>query len=340
MDIFHSIIDEAKKLENEIKEAISNSTEEGIKEIERFFLGKKGKLSELFKRLKELSADRKREAGRVLNELRDRIVNEIRKRKEVLSEEKPLFKMVDVSLPPRKYPLGSLHPITLTMEIAVSIFSELGFRVALGPEVETEYYNFSALNFPEDHPAKDMQDTFYLEGEYLLRTHTSPVQIRVMEKAKPPIAVVIPGRVYRRDDDISHSPMFHQLEGLLVDDGINFSHLKGVLTYFFRKFFGRELRVRFRPSFFPFTEPSAEIDIECIFCGGKGCRVCKNTGFLEIAGAGMVHPNLYKNVGYKEEYTGFAFGMGLDRLSMLKFGINNLRLFFEGDYRLLSKFEF
>jgi phenylalanyl-tRNA synthetase alpha chain len=235
--------------------------------------------------------------------------------------------------------MGSLHPITITTDIAISIFSELGFRVVLGPEIETEYYNFSALNFPKDHPAKDMQDTFYLDHEHLLRTHTSPVQIRVMEKTKPPIAVVIPGRVYRRDDDISHSPMFHQIEGLLVDKGITFSHLKGVLTYFFRSFFKKKLKVRFRPSFFPFTEPSTEIDIECIFCSGKGCRVCKNTGFLEIAGAGMVHPNLYKNVNYKERYTGFAFGMGLDRIAMLKFGINNLRLFFEGDYRLLSIFE-
>jgi len=234
---------------------------------------------------------------------------------------------------------GRLHPITQVMEEVVEIFVSMGFEVAQGPEVEWDYYNFEALNIPRDHPARDMHDTFYFSSDMLLRTHTSPVQIRVMEAQRPPVQIVAPGAVYRRDSDISHTPMFHQVEGLMVDEGVSFAHLKGVLTLFVHRFFGKETALRFRPSYFPFTEPSAEVDIQCVICKGEGCRVCGETGWLEILGAGMVDPEVFRMVGYDpERYTGFAFGMGVERIAMLRYGINDIRLFFQNDVRFLEQF--
>ncbi|MBE9486908.1 MAG: phenylalanine--tRNA ligase subunit alpha, partial [Chloroflexi bacterium] len=234
---------------------------------------------------------------------------------------------------------GSKHPVTLVTEEIVEIFSRLGFAVAEGPEIEQDFYNFEALNIPKDHPARDMQDTFYISEDLVLRTHTSPVQIRTMLKQQPPVRVIAPGTVYRRDSDLTHSPMFHQIEGFLVDKKVTFGDLKGVLTHFLREFFGEELEVRFRPSFFPFTEPSAEVDIACVICGGNGCRVCGGTGWLEILGSGMIDPAVFASVEYDAElYSGFAFGMGLERIAMLKYGVNDLRLFFENDLRFLRQF--
>jgi phenylalanyl-tRNA synthetase alpha chain len=246
---------------------------------------------------------------------------------------------IDVTLPGRRIYAGSKHPITLVTEEIVEIFSSLGFGVEEGPEIENDFYNFEALNMPKDHPARDMQDTFYISDDVVLRTHTSPVQIRTMLKQAPPVRVIAPGTVYRRDSDITHSPMFHQIEGFLVDRNVSFGDLKGILTTFLAQFFGKGIDVRFRPSFFPFTEPSAEVDIQCVICGGKGCRVCKNSGWLEILGSGMIDPEVFKSVDYDAKaYSGFAFGMGLERLAMLKYGVNDLRLFFENDLRFLKQF--
>ncbi|HRZ87260.1 MAG TPA: phenylalanine--tRNA ligase subunit alpha, partial [bacterium] len=246
---------------------------------------------------------------------------------------------VDVTLSGRRTVLGKRHPLNRVMEEVLGVFTRMGFAVREGPEIETEYYNFEALNIPKLHPARDMQDTFYVKDDLLLRTHTSPVQIRVMESMRPPLRVVAPGKVYRRDADVTHSPMFHQVEGFMVDEHITFADLKGVLTVFCRAMFGAETKVRFRPSFFPFTEPSAEVDISCVICSGKGCRVCKSTGWLEILGSGMIHPEVFRHVKYdSEKYSGFAFGMGIERIAMLKYGVNDIRLFFENDVRFLEQF--
>jgi len=246
---------------------------------------------------------------------------------------------IDVTLPGRCPPLGTKHPITQITERVVEIFTSLGFSLEEGPEVELDYYNFEALNIPKHHPARDMHDTFYISNEVLLRTHTSPVQIRVMEKQPPPVRIICLGKVYRRDSDISHTPMFHQIEGLLVDEQVSLGDLKGVLTVFVHQMFAPDTPIRFRPSFFPFTEPSAEVDIQCVMCGGKGCRVCGRTGWLEILGSGMVNPAVFRMVGYDpEKITGFAFGMGIERIAMLKFGIDDIRLFFENNIRFLSQF--
>ncbi|HEY5497051.1 MAG TPA: phenylalanine--tRNA ligase subunit alpha, partial [Syntrophales bacterium] len=250
-----------------------------------------------------------------------------------------LKETIDVTLPGRAVGLGHLHPVTRVSQEICRIFARMGFNVVEGPEVETDYYNFEALNIPKDHPARDMQDTFYVEDNIVLRTHTSPVQIRTMEKMKPPVRILSPGRVYRPDSDVSHTPMFHQIEGLMVDRGVTFGDLKGTLTYFLRQIFGEDILLRFRPSFFPFTEPSAEVDIKCVMCGGKGCRVCGQSGWLEILGSGMVDPAVFENVGYDpEEVTGFAFGLGVERIAMLKYGISDIRLFFENDWRFLEQF--
>jgi phenylalanyl-tRNA synthetase alpha chain len=247
---------------------------------------------------------------------------------------------VDVTLPGRRHATGSKHPITLVTEEINGIFSSLGFGVAEGPEIEMDFYNFAALNMPKNHPARDMQDTFYVTEDVVLRTHTSPVQIRTMLKQAPPVRVIAPGTVYRRDSDLTHTPMFHQIEGFLVDRDITFGDLKGVLTTFISQFFGKGTGVRFRPSFFPFTEPSAEVDIQCVICAGAGCRVCKNSGWLEILGSGMIDPEVFKAVNYDhEKYSGFAFGMGIERIAMLKYGVNDLRLFFENDLRFLHQFK-
>ncbi|HEY2744329.1 MAG TPA: phenylalanine--tRNA ligase subunit alpha [Polyangia bacterium] len=252
-----------------------------------------------------------------------------------------LERTVDVTLPGRARPLGHLHPITLARREIEAIFAQIGFTVAVGPQVETDFHNFEALAMPKDHPARDMQDTFYVEGapDVVLRTHTSPVQIRTMLAQKPPVRVIIPGTVYRRDDDATHSPMFNQVEGLCVDEGVTFADLKGVLLHFARRFFGPEIGVRLRPSFFPFTEPSAEVDFTCVFCGGKGCRTCKGTGWIEIGGSGMVDPEVFRHVGYdSEKYSGFAFGWGIDRMAMLKYGVDNITQFFDGDVRFARQF--
>ncbi|MGD0235998.1 MAG: phenylalanine--tRNA ligase subunit alpha, partial [Syntrophorhabdales bacterium] len=246
---------------------------------------------------------------------------------------------IDITMPGNKPLLGKAHPITLTFREMERIFSSLGFEVAEGPNVELDYYNFEALNLPKDHPARDMQDTFYVAPGVVLRTHTSPVQIRVMERQLPPIRIIAPGAVYRHDQDISHTPMFHQVEGLMVDRNVRFSDLKGILTVFVHEMFGPDVPLRFRPSYFPFTEPSAEVDIGCVICGGKGCRVCKETGWLEILGSGMVHPEVFRIVGYDpEEVSGFAFGMGVERIAMIKFGIDDIKLFYYNDVRFLTQF--
>ena len=312
-------------------------------------LGRQGKLTEILKTLGNLSPTERPEAGRVVNQFKQEIetslsalLTQLEASEKAQKSKKQAF---DWTLPGDPVLRGTLHPVTQVRNEIEQIFLELGFSIAEGPEVETDYYNFEALNVPPDHPARDMQDTFFVGGitgaPLLLRTHTSPVQIHLMEKVKPPVAIIAPGAVYRRDSDVSHSPMFHQIEGLMVDTGITFRDLKGVLTLLLHKIFGDALAVRFRPSFFPFTEPSAEVDIECVLCHGKGggCGVCKRSGFLEILGCGMVDPAVFKAVGYDpKKVSGFAFGMGLERIAMLKFGIDNIRAFFESDRRFLEQF--
>ena len=290
-----------------------------------------------------MSAEERPVVGAVANRVKDELSEAFDQRLAVLKQQAIAQKLanekIDVSLPGRRGLTGSKHPVTLVTEELIEIFSSLGFCVAEGPEVEQDFYNFEALNIPKDHPARDMQDTFYIDDEVVLRTHTSPVQIRSMLKQEPPVRVIAPGTVYRRDSDITHSPMFHQIEGFMVDENITFGDLKGILTTFIQECFGMSVGVRFRPSFFPFTEPSAEVDIQCVICGGKGCRVCKNSGWLEILGSGMIDPEVFKSVNYdSERYSGFAFGMGLERIAMLKYGVNDLRLFFENDVRFLRQF--
>ena len=319
------------------------STEKEVSEIRVRVLGRKGSLTQLLKGLGTLPEADRREIGRRANQIKEELESRIeetllriqeQERKKALEKEK-----IDVTLPGRRIPFGKKHPITRTLDEIIDIFSRLGFEVVEGPEVELDYYNFEALNIPKGHPAREMQATFFISEEVVLRTHTSPVQVRTMETRRPPVRVICPGAVYRCDSDPTHSPMFHQVEGLLVDKGITFSDLKGVLTVFVHQMFGEETKLRFRPSFFPFTEPSAEIDIECFICGGKGCGVCSNTGWLEILGSGMVDPAVYSFVNYDpEEVTGFAFGMGIERIAMLKFGINDIRLFFTNDLRFLRQF--
>lgn len=307
------------------------------------YIGKKGIVSELYKELALLDATSRREIGALLNQVRDDLTrlyeDKLLAFKRAEREETLLKEKIDVTLPGRRFATGRLHPITQVMREIIKIFCHLGFWVEEGPEVELDFYNFEALNFPPDHPARDMQDTLYFTKDILLRTHTSPVQIRVMKRSKPPIRIIAPGAVYRHDSDVSHSPMFNQVEGLLVDERVTFAELKGVLTHFAKEMFGPKTPVRFRPSFFPFVEPGAEVDIGCTFCKGKGCRICKNAGWLEILGAGMVHPAVFEAVGYdSEKYVGFAFGMGVERIAMLKYGIDDIRLFFENDIRFLTQF--
>jgi phenylalanyl-tRNA synthetase alpha chain len=329
-----------EKAEAELRKA---GTEEELLTIRTRYLGRKGLLTGLLRNISNVPAHERPEFGKRCNEVKealsiriDRFLAEMAasKRGEGLLRER-----IDVTLPGRGVRLGSLHPVTQVREEICRTFAGLGFSVVEGPEVELDYYNFEALNIPKNHPARDMQDTFYIEDNIVLRTHTSPVQVRIMEKTKPPVRILSPGRVYRRDSDISHTPMFHQIEGLLVDRGVTFGDLKGILTAFLKQVFGEETAIRFRPSFFPFTEPSAEVDIRCVMCSGKGCRVCGQSGWLEILGSGMVDPEVFKNVGYDpEEFTGFAFGLGLERIAMLKFGISDIRLFFENDMRFLEQF--
>ncbi|WP_418792187.1 phenylalanine--tRNA ligase subunit alpha [Phosphitispora sp. TUW77] len=316
-----------------------------INEIRVRYLGKKGELTTILRGMGALSAEERPLAGQLANEVRQAIESELSSKTETLKEREKLGRLdeetIDVTLPGKPFEIGRRHPLSLVLDEIKEIFLGLGFEIADGPEVELDYYNFEALNFPPDHPARDMQDSFYIDEGVLLRTHTSPVQPRVMEKKAPyiPVKAIAPGKVYRRDDDATHSPMFHQVEGFIIDKNISFSDLKGILLIVVRQMFGEDREIRLRPSFFPFTEPSAEVDVSCIMCNGKGCRVCSNTGWLEILGAGMIHPNVLKMSGYDpEEVTGFAFGLGIERVAMLKYGIDDLRLLFDNDKRFLAQF--
>jgi phenylalanyl-tRNA synthetase alpha chain len=329
-----------RQAESELKKS---KTEEELLAVKTKYLGRKGILTKLLRGLGNIELEERPLVGNRCNEIKAALTTEIEnalKARAALKKGEVLLRdRIDVTLPGRKVRFGKEHPVTLVCKDICDIFAGLGFSAVQGPEIELDYYNFEALNIPKDHPARDMQDTFYIEDNIVLRTHTSPVQIRVMEKQRPPVRILSPGRVYRPDSDISHTPMFHQIEGLLVDKGVTFGDLKGVLTLFLKQMFGEETALRFRPSFFPFTEPSAEVDIRCVMCRGTGCRVCSQSGWLEILGSGMVDPEVFKNVNYDpEDFSGFAFGLGLERIAMLKYGISDIRLFFENDSRFLEQF--
>jgi phenylalanyl-tRNA synthetase alpha chain len=307
------------------------------------YLGKKGQITALLKGLGQLSAEERPAAGARINVVKQELQHLIGERKQALEAEAVAARLaaetIDVTLPGRGQSTGGIHPVTRTMERIEDFFAAIGFEVVEGPEIEDDYHNFEALNIPAHHPARAMHDTFYVDDTTVLRTHTSPVQVRVMESQEPPLRIICPGRVYRCDSDLTHTPMFHQVEGLLVDSQSSFADLKGVIEEFLRVFFEKELAVRFRPSYFPFTEPSAEVDIQCVNCGGEGCRVCSHTGWLEVMGCGMVHPKVFSASGIDpEHYAGFAFGMGVERLAMLRYGVNDLRLFFDNDLRFLEQF--
>ncbi|MFO7712873.1 phenylalanine--tRNA ligase subunit alpha [Desulfosarcina sp.] len=304
------------------------------------YLGRKGRITQYLRSISSLPAEQRPQAGKRANEIKRSLEGEFEDALARLSNaSKPVTDRLDVSLPGRVPERGSLHPITQITNRICGIFSQMGFDIVEGPEVETDYYNFEALNIPKNHPARDMQDTFYVSDNVVLRTHTSPTQPRVMEKQSPPVRIIAPGKVYRCDSDLTHTPMFHQVEGLLVDRRVSFADLKGTLTAFVHQMFDDQTTLRFRPSFFPFTEPSAEVDIRCVICRGKGCRVCSHTGWLEVLGSGMVHPAVFENVGYDtSRYTGFAFGMGVERIAMLKYGIDDIRRYYDNDYRFLSQF--
>ncbi len=331
-------------IETQATEAVAKAVDLSVLEQLRVqYLGKKGLLTEQLKQLGKLPPDQRRDAGRIINKAKQAVQQALESRRVELRREELRERLaaetIDITLPGRGHRGGGLHPVTQTMERIERLFAQLGFHVADGPEIEDDYHNFEALNIPAHHAARAMHDTFYINEHTVLRTHTSPVQIRVMEHRSPPLRIIAPGRVYRCDSDLTHTPMFHQVEGLMVDDQVSFSDLKGVLDEFLRQFFERDLQVRFRPSYFPFTEPSAEVDIGCVMCAGDGCRVCGHSGWLEVLGCGMVHPNVFDYVGIdNEQYTGFAFGMGVERLAMLRYGVNDLRLFFENDLRFLRQF--
>jgi phenylalanyl-tRNA synthetase alpha chain len=319
------------------------TTRRDLDEVRVKYLGKRGTLTQLLRALPGLPPAERPIVGKEANAAKAGLESELEARQALLEGLERRARLAadrsDLTLPGRRVVPGALHPLTQVHDEIVDAFTGMGFAVAEGPEVELDFYNFEALNIPKDHPARDMQDTFYVGGEVLLRTHTSPVQIRTMERQKPPVRIICPGRVYRRDADITHSPVFHQVEGLAVDHGISMSDLKGTLALFARELFGPDSRIRFRPSFFPFTEPSAEVDVLCFLCKGGGCRVCKQSGWLEILGSGMVHPRILRAMGYDtEEVTGWAFGMGIERVAMLRYGVDDIRLFFENDLRFLSQF--
>lgn len=336
---------ELNQLVSDAEKAINDAADlKALDDIRVTYLGKKGAITERMKSLGKLPKEEKPAAGQAINVAKQAVQKSLEVRKETLNnaelEAKLASETIDVTLPGRGQQAGGLHPVTRTMERIEELFSQMGFEVATGPEIEDEFHNFEALNIPETHPARAMHDTFYFPDGRLLRTHTSPVQVRTMKEKAPPLRVIAPGRVYRCDSDITHTPMFHQVEGLMVDENVSFTDLKAILIDFLQKFFEQDdLSVRFRPSYFPFTEPSAEADIECVMCGGEGCRVCSHTGWLEVLGCGMVHPNVFKSVNIdNEKYIGFAFGMGVERLAMLRYGVNDLRLFFENDLRFLKQF--
>ena len=333
-----------QEAESFIKEKAATLTE--LNDIRVKYLGKKGEITGLLRGLGALSAEDRPRVGQIVNKAREELEQLIAEKKSALDAAELARKLadekIDVTLPGRKLPTGNLHPLTLTLNRIKNIFMDMGFSVEEGPEIERDYFNFEALNLPKDHPARDMQDSFYITEEILMRTQTSPVQARTMQAHEPnsPIRMIAPGRVYRRDDyDATHSPMFTQVEGLVIDEGISFADLKGTLEVFLHKIFSDDVGVRFRPSFFPFTEPSAEVDISCVMCHGKGCRVCKGTGWLEILGAGMVHPHVLEMSGYDpKKVSGFAFGLGVERIAMLSYGIDDLRLFYDNDVRFLKQF--
>ncbi len=307
------------------------------------YLGKKGLFTQHMKELGSLEPEQRKNVGQVINTAKNTFQEALDSRKQTLESEQLQARLasecIDVTLPGRGQSMAGLHPVTITLRRIARIFAGVGFNVEEGPEIEDDYHNFGALNIPEHHPARAMHDTFYFDAHTVLRTHTSPVQIRIMESEKPPLKVIAPGRVYRCDSDLTHTPMFHQVEGFLVDTEVSFADLKGVVFEFLRAFFEKDIQVRFRPSYFPFTEPSAEVDIECVMCDGKGCRVCSHTGWLEVMGCGMIHPEVFKSVNIdNERYSGFAFGMGVERLAMLRYGINDLRMFFENDLKFLQQF--
>ena len=336
--------EQIEHLASEAERALSAAADKkGLLQVKAEFLGRSGKLTLLIKQLGRLSETDRPVLGQLINRAKQSIEKTLEERLAVLTAQEQEAacrrEEIDITLPGRTIPLGKRHPITRVTEEITAIFTAMGFQIAEGPEVELDFYNFEALNMPPDHPARAMHDTFYITKNVLLQTHTSPVQIRTMEKLKPPVSIISPGTAYRRDSDVSHTPMFHQVEGFMVGESISFSHLKGVLTVFARHMFGEDCGIRFRPSFFPFTEPSAEIDIRCVICKGAGCRVCSGSGWLEILGSGMVHPAVFRTVGYDpERVTGFAFGMGIERIAMLKYGIDDIRLFFENDTRFLAQF--
>lgn len=336
---------EIEEIKKEFEEKIKTKSIEELKKVETYFLGRKGKVVNLFKTLKNATEENRKNIGQQINDLKSYVEETISKRLKELEEiEKNKLlanERIDITLPGIRLETGGLHILSKVMKEVEDIFLSLGFDVMTGPEIESDYYNFEALNIPEFHPARDMQDTFYLAKKILLRTQTSPIQIRTMEKYKPPIRIIAIGRCYRRDAiDSSHSPIFHQVEGLVIDKNVSFSNLKGTLLEFTKRMFGEETKIRFSPSYFPFVEPGAETAISCVICKGKGCRVCKYTGWLEMGGSGMVHPNVLKNVNIDpEEYQGFAFGWGVERIAMIKYGIPDIRMFLQNDLRFLEQFK-
>lgn len=338
--------EEVRRIEAEALEQLNKvHTLDELQELKVRVLGKKGSLTALLRQMGSLSAEDRPVFGQIINEVRDRLEEawtlQTKKLEETALNKRLEAERLDITLPGISLPRGHQHPLTKVIEEIEDIFIGMGFQIAEGPEIESDYYNFEALNLPKEHPAREMQDSFYISEEVLLRTQTSPVQIRTMEKMVPqlPVKIIAPGKVYRKDDDATHSPMFHQVEGLVVDKGIRMSDLKGILLSFSRQMFGASREIRLRPSFFPFTEPSAEVDVSCMLCGGAGCRVCKGTGWIEILGSGMVHPKVLEAGGYNpKEVTGFAFGMGVERVAMLRYGIDDMRLLFDNDLRFLQQF--
>lgn len=343
-DTADNIEQQLERLQQQAEAAIEAAPDAAAVESLRVqYLGKKGLLTDQLKNLGQLPPEQRPRIGAVVNRAKEALQERLSARKSALEasarDRQIEAEAIDVTLPGRGLRPGGLHPITRTLQRLETLFTGMGFAVADGPEIEDDYHNFEALNIPPDHPARAMHDTFYFDAHRLLRTHTSPVQIRYMQQRQPPLRIIAPGRVYRRDSDLTHTPMFHQIEGLMVDERVNFADLKGVLAEFLTRFFETSLKLRFRPSYFPFTEPSAEVDISCVNCAGRGCRVCKNTGWLEVLGCGMVHPEVFRHVGIdSERWTGFAFGLGVERLTMLRYRVNDLRMFYENDLRFLQQF--
>lgn len=337
MENLNALVEEA------LAEVASSSDAQSLDQIRVKYLGKKGEITQQLKNLGKLSPEERPKAGALINEAKVKVQDSLNAQRDHLSNAALAAQLaeesIDVTLPGKQSETGGLHPVTRTMERIEDFFSRLGFATVEGPEIEDDYHNFEALNIPSHHPARAMHDTFYFSEHLLLRTHTSPVQVRTMENGQAPFRVICPGRVYRCDSDLTHTPMFHQVEGLLVDEDVSFAELKGILAEFLAFFFEKDLDVRFRPSYFPFTEPSAEVDVQCVKCGGKGCRICSHTGWLEVLGCGMVHPKVFEYSKVDpEKYTGFAFGLGVERFAMLRYGVGDLRTFFESDLKFLKQF--